>query len=138
MALDDEMKFTPENIFNLEPNEIFVFGSNLAGIHAGGAAHFAYNEFGASWGDGVGPFGQTYALPTMDENLVRLPLNEISRYIKDFIRYTKGDPTKTFIVTKIGCGIAGFKVSEIAPLFFENEIPENVILPEEFYAFFNG
>ncbi len=120
-------EYTPEKITELKPNEIFVFGSNLAGAHAGGAARLAYNRFGAVWGQGVGLQGQSYAIPTMQGGV-----ETIKPYVDQFIEFASSHPELKFFVTRIGCGIAGFTVEEIAPLF-ENAIDiPNVILPKEF------
>ena len=105
-------EYTPERITELKPNEIFVFGSNLAGMHGGGAARLAYNRFGAIWGQGVGLQGQSYAIPTMQGGV-----ETIKPYVDEFIRFAKTHPDLRFYVTKIGCGIAGFLPSDIAPLF---------------------
>lgn len=120
-------EYTPEKITELKPNEIFVFGSNLAGAHGGGAARLAYNRFGAIWGQGVGLQGQTYAIPTMQGGV-----ETIKPYVDEFIRFAKQHPEQKFMVTKIGCGIAGFKVDEIAPLFYHTIDCENIVLPKEF------
>ena len=120
-------EFTPERITELKPNEIFVFGSNLAGAHGGGAARLAYNRFGAIWGQGVGLQGQSYAIPTMQGGV-----ETIKPYVDEFIRFAKTCPDLKFYVTQIGCGIAGFKVEEIAPLFHAAIDVENVILPKAF------
>lgn len=119
--------FTPEDIYELKPNEIFVFGSNLAGSHGGGAARLAYNRFGAIWGQGVGLQGQSYGIPTMHGGV-----DAIKPYVDDFIAFAKQHPEYTFLVTKIGCGIAGFTTEEIAPLFQNAIDVENIILPESF------
>lgn len=119
--------FTPEDIYDLKPNEIFVFGSNLAGSHGGGAARLAYNRFGAIWGQGVGLQGQSYGIPTMHGGV-----DAIKPYVDDFIEFAKQHPEYTFLVTKIGCGIAGFTTDEIAPLFQDAIDVENIILPESF------
>ena len=120
-------EFTPERITQLKPNEIFVFGSNLAGAHGGGAARLAYDRFGAVWGQGVGLQGQTYAIPTMQGGV-----ETIKPYVDEFIAFAKQHPEMKFFVTKIGCGIAGFTTEEIAPLFADAMDVENVILPQEF------
>ena len=104
--------FTPEKISELRTNEIFVFGSNLAGQHGGGAAHLAYKRFGAVWGQGVGMQGQSYAIPTMQGGV-----ETIKPYVDDFIQFAQSRPDLLFYVTRIGCGIAGFKDEDIAPLF---------------------
>lgn len=119
--------FTPERITSLAENEIFVFGSNLAGAHGGGAARLAYNRFGAVWGQGVGLQGQSYAIPTMQGGV-----ETIKPYVDEFIHFAKQNTTLTFLVTRIGCGIAGFRDEEIAPLFKEAIDVENIILPETF------
>ena len=120
-------EYTPERIKELQPNEIFVFGSNLAGAHGGGAARLAYERFGAIWGQGVGLQGQSYAIPTMQGGV-----ETIKPYVDEFIRFAKEHLELKFLVTKIGCGIAGFKVDEIAPLFYHTIDCENIVLPKEF------
>jgi len=120
-------EFTPERISQLKPNEIFVFGSNLAGAHGGGAARLAYDRFGAVWGQGVGLQGQSYGIPTMHGGV-----DVIKPYVDEFIAFAKQHPEMKFFVTKIGCGIAGFATEEIAPLFADAVDVENVILPQEF------
>lgn len=122
------LKFTPENITSLELDEIFVFGSNLAGIHAGGAARVAYERFGAIMGQGVGIQGQSYAIPTMHGGV-----EEIKPYVDEFIALAREWDQNTFYVTRIGCGIAGFTDEEIAPLFADAVELYNVRLPESFY-----
>ena len=94
-------EFTPDRISELKENEVFVFGSNLAGAHGGGAARLAYNRFGAIWGQGVGLQGQSYAIPTMQGGV-----ETIKPYVDEFIAFAKAHPEKKFLVTKIGCGIA--------------------------------
>ena len=123
-----EREFTPRFITALAPNEVFVFGSNLGGLHGGGAAHQAFMHFGAEWGVGVGRTGQCYAIPTMQGGV-----DTIVSYVDEFIAYAKQHLELKFFVTKIGCGIAGFREEEIAPLFKEAlEVP-NIILPESFF-----
>ena len=120
-------RYTPEKITHLEDNEIFVFGSNLAGAHGGGAARIAYEKFGAVWGQGVGLQGHSYGIPTMHGGT-----DKIKQYVDQFIEFASQHPEYTFLVTKIGCGIAGFTIEEIAPLFAEAITLENVVLPIEF------
>ena len=119
---------TPEIISTLEDDEIFVFGSNLAGRHGGGAARMAL-RWGAVMGQGVGLQGQTYAIPTMFNTTA-----EIKPYVTDFINFAKRYPEFRFLVTKIGCGIAGFSVIEMAELFKPviHEQIHNIYLPIEF------
>ena len=122
-----DREYTPERISELKPNEIFVFGSNLAGCHAGGAARLAYNRFGAIWGQGVGLQGQCYAIPTMQGGV-----DTIKPYVDDFIAFACQHPGLKFLVTRIGCGIAGFREDEIAPLFQNAIDRNNIILPWDF------
>lgn len=117
-------------ITSLKPNEIFVFGSNLAGIHGAGAAKQAYEKFGAVWSIGFGKCGQSYAIPTKDRNIKSLSLSEIDKYVCSFLTFATVNPHLTFLVTAIGCGLAGYKYEEIAPMF--KGAPNNVVLPEEF------
>ena len=119
--------FTPEFITELKPDEVFVFGSNLAGSHGGGAAWVAYRKFGAIMGQGVGLQGQSYGIPTMQGGV-----ETIKPYVDDFIDFAKAHPELFFYVTRIGCGIAGFRDSEIAPLFAAAEGVDNICLPETF------
>ena len=119
--------YTPERITELKPNEIFVFGSNLAGSHGGGAALLAYKRFGAIWGQGVGLQGQSYAIPTMQGGV-----ETIKPYVDEFMEFAKQHSAYKFLVTRIGCGIAGFTDEEIAPLFKQAIDLENVILPKDF------
>lgn len=120
-------RVTPEFITKLADDEVFVFGSNLQGRHAGGAARVAVDLFGAIWGQGVGIQGQSYAIPTMQGGV-----ETIKPYVDEFIEYAKNHPEKKFLVTPIGCGIAGFTPEEIAPLFTAAKDMENVWLPESF------
>lgn len=119
--------FTPNWIKQLKENEIFVFGSNLGGMHGGGAARAAMDHYGAVWGQGVGLQGQSYAIPTMHGGV-----DVIKPYVDDFVAFARQHPELRFLVTRIGCGIAGFAVEEIAPLFADAIDDENIILPEDF------
>lgn len=123
-----ETRYTPERVERLAPGEVFVFGSNLAGMHGGGAARKAYEDFGAEWGAGVGPTGQCYAIPTMQGGV-----ETIAPYVDRFIQYAKEHPEQKFLVTRIGCGIAGFKDTDIAPLFKDAVGLTNVCLPKEWF-----
>lgn len=120
-------KYTPNKIASLEDNEIFVFGSNLNGLHGGGAARIAYQKFGAQWGKGVGIQGKSYGIPTMHGGV-----EVIKPYIDEFIEFASQHKEYTFLVTRIGCGIAGFSPNEIAPLFAKAIEIENILLPEDF------
>lgn len=121
-------RITPSHITQLKENEIFVFGSNLGGSHAGGAAYTAYQHFGAVWGQGVGMQGQSYAIPTMQGGP-----ETILPYVIDFIAYARNHPDKIFLVTPIGCGIAGLSPQQIAPLFRDAINVENIFLPPSFW-----
>ena len=120
-------EYTPDFIAELKDNEIFVFGSNLAGSHGGGAAWLAYERFGAVWGQGVGLQGRSYGIPTMQGGVETIRL-----YVDEFISFAAKHPEYKFLVTRIGCGIAGFTVREIAPLFAKAVDIENVLLPKDF------
>lgn len=120
----EQKRTTPNHIDKLQPGEIFVFGSNLRGMHAGGAARAAYHKFGAVMGQGVGLQGQSYAIPTMQGGV-----ETIKPYVDEFIEFARQHPELTFLVTRIGCGIAGFRDEEIAPLFAEAHQLSNVVLP---------
>ena len=121
-------KIAADRIDILEEHEIFVFGSNLAGRHGGGAARAANMKFGAEWGVGVGLTGQSYAIPTMQGGV-----ETIKPYVDEFIRLAQENPGLKFLVTRIGCGIAGFKDEEIAPLFDKAMQVPNIYLPETFF-----
>ena len=120
-------KYTPVAITSLGPRDVFVFGSNLAGHHAGGAARVAFNRFGAIWGQGEGLQGNSYAIPTMQGGV-----ETIKPHVDKFIEFAEYEKALTFYVTKIGCGIAGFEIKDIAPLFRNAYNLPNVILPIEF------
>lgn len=122
-----DREYTPDFITELKPNDIFVFGSNIRGIHGGGAARIANKKFGAEWGVGEGLMGQCYALPTMEGGV-----DYIAEKVQNFLLCAKAHPELKFYVTKIACGIAGFTVAEIGPLFSDAISLDNVILPKEF------
>lgn len=111
---------------------IFVFGSNLAGRHGAGAALFARKHHGATYGQGEGMQGHSYAIPTKDHALQPLPLSIIESGVARFLRFASASPEFTFQVTAIGCGLAGYKPEDIAPMF--QDAPGNCILPDEFIA----
>jgi hypothetical protein len=123
--MEQKKRTTPERITELQPNEIFVFGSNLSGMHGGGAALLAHRKFGAIWGQGVGLQGQSYGIPTMQGGV-----ETIRPYVDEFIEFAKQHPELIFLVTRIGCGIAGFTNEEISPLFEKAHYVENIVLPE--------
>ena len=123
-----ETRISTDYITELKENEIFVFGSNLEGMHGGGAARAAYNKFGAIWGQGVGLQGQSYGIPTMHGGV-----DVIKPYVDEFIDFAKSHTELKFLVTRIGCGIAGFRDEEMAPLFKDAIEIENIYLPKSFY-----
>ena len=126
-------RITPNRITQLAANEVFVFGSNLQGHHYGGAARIANEKFGAIFGQGVGLQGQSYAIPTMQGGV-----ETIRPYVDEFIEFAKQHLELIFYVTRIGCGIAGFQDSEIAPLFTAAVGMENVALPQSFMDVIGG
>lgn len=121
---------TPPDIRSLEPGEIFVFGSNTEGRHGKGAAKFAMQKFGARWGAAEGLTGRCYALPTVGHRLSKMSLAEIAAHVARFRRFAILNPELTFLVTEVGCGLAGHKVKDIAPMF--SDMPTNVVLPARF------
>ena len=124
----DGCRIASDRIATLGENEIFVFGSNIQGSHGGGAAWFAYKNLGAEWGIGEGLTGRCYALPTMEGEA------SMKAAVDRFIACARQHPELTFLVTAVGCGIAGYTPSEVAPLFREATSLENVYLPEVFYS----
>lgn len=139
-------RVTSDKITKLKPNQIFVFGSNTEGIHAGGAARIAMDKFGAVLGEAIGEFGQSYAIPTLDlaDGVIvkgklstrKLQIEKIGKHVKEFAEHAKNNPDKVYLVTEIGCGIAGFKVEQIAPLFDCCKEIQNIHLPDRFWKNF--
>ena len=124
---------TPENINKLEENQIFVFGSNLSGRHGKGAAKTALG-WGAKWGQAKGLQGKTYGIPTKDASIRRtLSIKEIKPFVDEFIEFAKVNKELIFLVTEIGCGLAGLKPEEVAPLFKEAVNVSNIHLPSRFW-----
>lgn len=126
------MRISSAIISSLDKNEVFVFGSNLEGLHGGGAARIAFEKFGAVYGQGTGLQGKSYAIPTMFKTV-----EEIKPFVDEFIVYAKSSTHLKFLVTEIGCGIAGFSQNEIAPLFAEAMDVENIYLPQSFWVLIN-
>lgn len=127
-------RITPEEIIELKDDEIFVFGSNEAGIHGAGAARYAMH-FGAYIGGGFGMHGSSFAIPTKDWRIQTLPVEDIGFYVKRFIAFAKNVPNLTFLVTPIGCGLAGYKPEQIAPLFEGAIQVQNIHLPASFWMY---
>ena len=111
---------------------VFVFGSNLAGRHGAGAAREAHARWGATYGQGVGRSGNSYAIPTKDENIVTMSVKEIAPYVARFLEHAQHSLGDSFLVTAIGCGLAGHNPADIAPLFAG--ATENVFLSEKLVA----
>lgn len=140
-------KYTPSNITELKLNQVFVFGSNMNGNHYGGAARLAYDKFGATWGVSEGVSGQTYAIPTLDVNMQPVMPSVLIKSFIEFLTFVDTHPEKEFLLTKVGCGIAGYDVEDVRTLFKvacmemywkypktfgKNYIPDNLIIPKEF------
>lgn len=120
-------RITPSEINKLLTNEVFVFGSNIQGMHIGGAARIAFDKFGAEWGNGEGLQGQSYALPTMGG------VDNTTSAACTFTIFAKNHPELKFFVTPVGCGIAGYRPEEIAPMFKDAAKLDNVYLPLSFW-----
>lgn len=123
----DKRRVSPQWITTLADDEIFVFGSNIEGLHGGGAALLAYERFGAIWGQGTGLQGKSYGIPTMHGGI-----DAIAPYVDEFIAFARDHKELKFLVTEIGCGIAGFTIEEMAPLFKGAMDEENIYLPQRF------
>lgn len=123
---------TPEIITHLKENEVFVFGSNQYGRHGAGAAKIAREMFGAVNGCPIGLIGQSYGIITTSFNKVDISIENIASQVKTLYFFAETRPDLTFYVTKIGCGLAGFNIDEIAPIFKGLKKPKNIILPIEF------
>jgi len=115
---------------------IFVFGSNLAGIHGAGAARDAMEQHGAQYGVGVGRTGDAYAIPTKDRRILTLPLHQIMPHVQEFILYAREHLADSFFVSRLGCGLAGYKDHQIATMF--RLAPSNCILPIEWRVYHDG
>ena len=112
-------------------NNIFVFGSNRDGVHGKGAARQARDHWGATFGVGEGRSGMSYAIPTKSrwQDKKGLPLAKIEQSVDKFLAYAAEHPEFTFLVTRIGCGYAGYTDADIAPMF--KGAPGNCVLPKE-------
>ena len=123
--------------FPVEKRKIFVFGSNEAGRHGKGAALYAYRNHGAIYGQGIGLQGDSYAIPTKNKDLITLPLETIESYVMVFIVFSMLHPDWDFIVTNIGCGLAGYTPEQIAPMFERRKDQPNLHFSKEFKDVFN-
>lgn len=147
--MNSRYRFTPNYIEDLHPNEVFVFGSNSAGNHYGGAANLAFQRFGAVWGVGEGLRGNSYALPTLNAQMKPISVQALAVHFKFLFREIDANPGMIFLLTKVGCGIAGFTVKTVADAFWSavttfyegrwttcvGSLPENLVIPEEFYDY---
>ncbi len=132
-----ENRITNDHITKLNPNEIFVFGSNTGGRHGKGAAKTAMG-WGAVYGQGTGLMGRTYGIPTVNASITnKLPIESVGKYVDEFIEFAKANPKLIFLVTEIGCGLAGFEIKDIAPLFKGAVEVENIHLPKKFWRVLN-
>lgn len=138
----EQSRITPEKIFyspntglNMEQDDVFVFGSNLSGVHGAGAAKFAFNQLGYPWGKmfGFNKDMTAFAIPTKDINIETLPLKDIEEFVTRFIGYAKNYKKHRFLVTEIGCGLAGYTPEDIAPMFKNTITMENICLPKRFW-----
>jgi hypothetical protein len=132
-------RITPEIITKLNQYEVFVFPSNKSGIHGAGAAKIAHQKFEAEWGVGVGITGECYAIPTKDYGIKRtLKIEEIKPYVDEFLTFAKNNNDFVFLVTKVGCGLAGYKPIDMAPLFVDAVDVKNIHLPMDFWEVLKG
>jgi hypothetical protein len=131
------MNVAPDKIFELEPNEVFVMGTNLSGKHGAGAALYAKTHFGAIYGQPVGLQGQSYGIPTRDEYIETLPLDKIEIYVNEFAIFAQMHPEMKFLVTEIGCGRANYKPDSIANMFRAASKLDNIYLPLSFWDILN-
>ena len=120
-------RVAPDYINFLKSEDIFVFGSNKDGQHYGGAANFAHTHFGAEWGVGEGITGKCYALPTMEG------AESFEAAVQRFTEWVEQDPNHNYLVSAVGCGIAGYEPSDVAPMFLEAAALPNVYLPQCFW-----
>jgi hypothetical protein len=134
-SLDQREILRVDAVMMDDPNAIFVFGSNRAGAHGGGAARTAHQSYGAEWGKGEGLTGRAYALPTKDHAIRTLRLDEVALHVDRFLTFARSHPEMRFAVTRIGCGLAGYSDQQIAPLFID--APANCDLPEGWREFAN-
>ena len=127
------MRTSDEWVTSLKPHEVFVFGSNYAGRHGKGAARLARQKFGAVNGQGQGLMGNSYGIATKGWKMETLPLHAINVQVARFLRFAAYHKHLTFLVTEIGCGLAGYSVKQVRPLFhMHGPVPPNVVLPERF------
>lgn len=138
--MEKELRVTPEELTELSKGQVFVYGSNELGLNGAGAARFAEEKLGAQPGKGFGISGSCFAIPTKDWTIKTLPLEVVEFYVKRFIAFTQDHLHRKwdFMVTKIGCGLAGFTPEEIAPFFKECRDQKNIWLPQDFHDVLDG
>ncbi len=138
--IQEELRVTPEDMGELDKDQVFVFGSNELGLHGAGAAAYAVRHFGAQPGKGFGFSAQSFAIPTKDWSVETLPLPVIKFYVDRFIAFARRDMSHKwkFMVTKIGCGLAGLTPEQIAPLFKDCRDDRNIWLPQDFHDVLDG
>ena len=126
-TIENGNRVASARINTLDEGEVFVFGSNKQGMHGGGAARFAFDHLGAEWGVGEGLTGRCYALPTMEG------IESFRQAVGRFTECARAHQELTFLVTAVGCGIAGYSVGDVAPMFREAASLSNVYLPRSFW-----
>lgn len=131
------MKQSQPLISTLQPDEIFCFGSNERGAHGAGAAKLAFEKFGAIWNKGFGLAGQTFAIPTKNQYIQTLSIIDIKVYVDYFLKFVKNHPDLKFLLTEIGCGLAGYQPKDIGPLFKDGKDLDNLYFPKEFIEYIN-
>lgn len=132
-----EKHYTPENITELQSNEVFVFGSNKNGWHNGGAAFYAFKKFGAKYGEGEGLFGSSYAFPTLDKDFQKVSTFEMKKSFLKLFQCAEKNKDKKFLLTKVGCGIAEWTEDEVKDILWKATdeygiFPDNIVIPKEF------
>ena len=139
MNQHSSVQYTPECISSLKDDEVFVFGSNRLGKHIGGAARIAKDKFGAQEGVSQGLTGQSYAIPTLDENFNKVRESELLSSFVEFLKFVAQDSSHKYYLTKVGCGIAGWELSRVTYVFQQalriahgSQIPSNLCIPVEF------
>lgn len=131
--MDYTKRISSDNITRVAPNEVFVFGSNEGGKHGKGAAKTALG-WGAKWGQASGLQGKTYGIPTKDSSVRKvLSVDQITKYVDEFVEFAKSRQDLTFLVSEVGCGLAGYSPKDIAPLFHGAVKLDNVHLPRRFW-----
>lgn len=132
-------RITPENVYVVMANQWITIGTNEAGMHGGGIARFAADNWGAKYAQGFGPMGDCFGIPTKDWNIITLPLEAIEFYVNRFLAWVENLPKdQEVLVTKIGCGLAGYSVPDIAPMFVRCIYMDNVYLPQDFLDYYDG